>query len=255
VRRFLLRLYPAAWRARYGDEFDALLAERPLAPFDVADVLLGAVDAHVHRRAATAPASTHRKGLTMTPRLGGQAAVVGGFLMLIGLPLTKDATFPGAFVILAGTGALVVALVGLSAFQSRQHPLLVWAAFVIPAAGIVMCCVGGAAIALAGGQVLGESGSRMLFLGLLTMLTGSALFAGVTYRTGALPRPAAGLLGLGTGLLLVPMIIGNLPLDLPVGSGTVLLVPLMVGVVAFPIGWIALGWTAIRLDRRMALAA
>ena len=38
MRRFLVRLYPADWRARYGDEFEALLEERPLGPFDVADI-------------------------------------------------------------------------------------------------------------------------------------------------------------------------------------------------------------------------
>jgi hypothetical protein len=249
MRRFLLRLYPAAWRARYGDEFDALLAERPLAPFDVADVLLGAIDAHIHHRGRAA--SQNRRGLTMTPRLAGQAAVVGGLLILIGLlPLPKSSTFPGAFVMLAGAGALVVALAGLSGMQSRQHPLLVWAAFVIPAAGIIMCWVGGV------GMFVDPQGSRswMLGLGLGTMLIGSALFAGITYRTGALPRPAVALLGLSTGLLLVPMVISWQFQDTLV-SGAVLLASVTVGTVGYPIGWIALGWSAVRLDRRLALAA
>jgi len=250
MRRFLGRLYPSAWRARYGDEFDALLAARPLGPFDVADVLLGAIDAHIHRRGRAA--SQNRRGLTMTPRLAGQAAVVGGLLMLIGLlPLPKSSTFPGAFVILAGAGALLVALAGLSGFQSRQHPLLVWAAFLIPAAGIMMCWVGGLALFL--DAFSGGSGS-MLGLGLGTVIIGSALFAGITYRTGALPRPAAALLGLSTGLLLVPMVISGLFQDRLV-SGAVLLASFQVGTVGFPIGWIAMGWAAIRLDRRLALAA
>ncbi len=249
MRDFLLRLYPAAWRARYGDEFDALLAERPLGPFDVADVVLGAIDAHIHHRGRAA--SQNRRGLTMTPRLAGQAAVVGGLLILIGLlPLPKSSTFPAAFVMLAGAGALLVALAGLSGFKSRQHPLLVWAAFMIPAAGIIMCWVGGVALFL---DTSGGSYS-MLGLGLGAMIIGSALFAGITYRTGALPRPAAALLGLSTGLLLVPMVISGLFQDRLV-SGAVLLVAFQVGTVGYPIGWIALGWGAIRLDRRTALAA
>lgn len=32
--RILLRLYPATWRARYEEEFLAVLEERPLSPFD-----------------------------------------------------------------------------------------------------------------------------------------------------------------------------------------------------------------------------
>ena len=50
IINLLLRCYPARWRARYGDEFAAVLDERPLGPFDVADVLLGALDAHLHLR-------------------------------------------------------------------------------------------------------------------------------------------------------------------------------------------------------------
>jgi hypothetical protein len=240
MTRFLLGLYPSSWRARYGDEFEALLEERQLAPFDVADVLLGAIDAHIHRRGRAA--SEHRKGVPMTPRLGGQAAVVGGCLMLIGLPLLTQGLFPGLFPFLAGAGALVVALAGLSGLQARQHPMLVWAAFVLPAAGIIMCWVDGVAM-LVGARGAGVS---MFGAGITTMLVGSALFAGITYRTGALPRAAAALLGLGTGLLLAPIVLPESPAEM---------VAFMVGALAFPIGWIALGWTAIRLDRRMALTA
>jgi hypothetical protein len=94
----------------------------------------------------------------------------------------------------------------------------------------------------------------MLGIGLGTMIIGSALFAGMTYRTGALPRPEAALLGLSTGLLLAPMVISGLFQDRLV-SGAVLLVTFQVGTVGFPIGWIALGWAAIRLDRRSAQPA
>ena len=50
MRSFLIRCYPARWRARYGDEFEAILEERPLGPFDVADILLGALDARLRQR-------------------------------------------------------------------------------------------------------------------------------------------------------------------------------------------------------------
>ncbi len=77
----LLRCYPARWRARYGDEFAAVLEERPLGPFDVADVLLGALDAHLHLRGLGA-ASQHAKGFAMSLRIGGYAAIVGGVLWM-----------------------------------------------------------------------------------------------------------------------------------------------------------------------------
>ncbi len=44
-RHWLLALYPARWRARYGDEFAALLDEEPLTPTLVIDVIRGALDA------------------------------------------------------------------------------------------------------------------------------------------------------------------------------------------------------------------
>jgi hypothetical protein len=43
--RWLLRLYPARWRQRYGEEFLALLESQSCSPSSVLDVLLGAVDA------------------------------------------------------------------------------------------------------------------------------------------------------------------------------------------------------------------
>lgn len=42
----LARRYPAAWRERYGAEFDALLAESDLRWSDVLDIAAGALDAH-----------------------------------------------------------------------------------------------------------------------------------------------------------------------------------------------------------------
>jgi hypothetical protein len=44
----LLRLYPAAWRERYGAEFLRLLQEHPVGPRGLLDVLLGAFDARLH---------------------------------------------------------------------------------------------------------------------------------------------------------------------------------------------------------------
>jgi hypothetical protein len=41
----LLRLYPRAWRERYGEEFIATIGNRPLHPQQVIDVVSGAIDA------------------------------------------------------------------------------------------------------------------------------------------------------------------------------------------------------------------
>lgn len=73
MRRALLRCYPRRWRARYGEEFAALLEERSLGPFDVIDVLLGALDAHLHLRGLGAAAVAT---LVLVPTMTGSISIV-----------------------------------------------------------------------------------------------------------------------------------------------------------------------------------
>jgi cytochrome b6-f complex iron-sulfur subunit len=70
----LLLLYPRAWRVRFGEEFLALLAERPPGLRDLADIAASAIDARMHPRAwqpdkqlaLVASEPTHPKGLSGT---------------------------------------------------------------------------------------------------------------------------------------------------------------------------------------------
>ena len=43
----ILRLYPAAWRRRYGDELSDLLEEMPASPATILDLLRGALTLHL----------------------------------------------------------------------------------------------------------------------------------------------------------------------------------------------------------------
>ena len=45
--RLYPRLYPRDWRARYGEEFAALLEDYPLTPYALFDLFMGALDAHL----------------------------------------------------------------------------------------------------------------------------------------------------------------------------------------------------------------
>ena len=248
----LLRLYPARWRARYGEEFATVLEERSLGPFDVADVLLGALDAHLHLRGLGA-ASQHAKGFAMTLRIGGFAAVLGGLLWLILLAgnAINDGAEAGSTILglvaVAATIVTLLALIGLSAFQSRRHPVLVWAAFAVPAAGAVIALLGVVAMIVTGDSdavIVGSVGVwEVETFGLLTLLVGSGLFALATWRTRSLSRAAAALLGVGA-LLVVPAlsgITGGLVPQVLVGP------VLAIAILAFPAGWIALGISALRL--------
>lgn len=48
VALWLLRLYPRAWRDRYGDEVTSVLAEHHVTYWTALDLVLGAIDAHLH---------------------------------------------------------------------------------------------------------------------------------------------------------------------------------------------------------------
>jgi hypothetical protein len=254
VRQLLVRCYPAAWRARYGDEFAALLDERPLGPFDVADVLLGAVDAQLHLRGHGA-ASEHRKGFAMSLRIGGYAAIVSGLLWLI--VLTANAINNGAEsgvpwigpVLVALVVANLVALIGLSAFQARRYPVLTWAAFAIPALGAVVALLATAGIAINGSTerelIGGLSGWAIASLGFLALVVGSGLFGLATLRARSLDRWASALLiigSLGVVILLGGVAGGLFPEPLVPISIVVL-------VLLFPAGWVAMGISALRIDR------
>src|SRR5690349_3385725 len=52
-QRWLLCLYPQAWRARYEEEFLALLEACPLSLWTIWDVCLGAIDARLHLETVT----------------------------------------------------------------------------------------------------------------------------------------------------------------------------------------------------------
>ncbi|MGH2517241.1 MAG: hypothetical protein ACRDHP_16450, partial [Ktedonobacterales bacterium] len=73
---WLLSLYPPAWRSRYGDELAALLEATRLSPFVFLDVLLGALDAHLH------PDILPERVLSMTKRIrSAEIAIFSGFVI------------------------------------------------------------------------------------------------------------------------------------------------------------------------------
>lgn len=249
----LLRCYPARWRARYGDEFAAVLEDRPLGPFDVADVLLGALDAHLHLRGLGA-ASEHRSGFAMSLRIGGYAAILGGILWLIVLAGTaindgrESGTVLITIAVIGGTIATLVALIGLSGFQARSRPALTWAAFAIPALGAVA-----GLLAMAGMVVTGDTDAKVLgsislwmvaSLALMTLVLGSGLFALATWRTRTLSRPGSALLVAGSVLVVVTIAgVSGGSVPEPLGIAMVL-----AAIAAFPGGWVALGVSALRVS-------
>jgi hypothetical protein len=248
MRSFLIRCYPARWRARYGDEFEALLDERPLGPFDVADILLGALDAQLRLRGHGVD-TQHARRFTMSLRIGGIAAIVGASLIVIVIALTGGLTEgsdeASSIALLVALAALLVALTGMSAFQARSNPWLVWTAFAVTAVGTVV-------IFIASVSDLAGAGPRdwrdgLLPVGAVTAALGSAAFGIATYRGSVLSRKGA------LSLVIGPTVgfIGAIAVGQDLWEPGMLLV--LVGIVSFLAGWFTLGVAAIRLDRTSAL--
>lgn len=90
----ILRLYPRAWRERYGDELLALLEDRPPSTLDLVDLVRGAFDARLHPQLpGTQPVTPERKN-PMSDRLPGLAAIGGGLLFLAGVAMIGLAPLP-----------------------------------------------------------------------------------------------------------------------------------------------------------------
>ena len=92
--RWLVRLYPRAWRERYGAEMSAMLEQMRLTPAAIIDLVAGAIDARVapHRIPAsqTAPGTDKEKAMFTNimkrcaagPALSRRDQAIGAAVML-----------------------------------------------------------------------------------------------------------------------------------------------------------------------------
>lgn len=83
----LIALYPAAWRARYEDEFAAVLASRPRSIGERVDILRGALDAHLHPQVPAPDRIPDRYGVAP---LVGLPVLVGAVLIAANGPVQFD---------------------------------------------------------------------------------------------------------------------------------------------------------------------
>jgi hypothetical protein len=252
----LLAMYPARWRHRYGEEFRAVLESRPLGPFDVADVLIGALDARLTRFRFTGTVRIDGGPLMML-RIGGFGALFGGILWFVGIAVASQ---PGgddtAWISLAalGTLGLLLALIGLSAFQAHRDPVLTWAAFAIPGLGSLASVIGLTVMALGPGDdplLFGSfSAWSVCILGLLGTLIGSIVFAIATIRAAVFSRRAAMALAVSSAFVL--LLAFGLSGDTTQTPGAQLVLAVALG--SFAASWIALGIMALRRGPIRAIA-
>jgi hypothetical protein len=124
--RFLLRLYPKAWRDVYGDEFAGILATQRLSPRLLLDIIGGAVDARLQPQVRMAGGDTMTRNflkrcaasgpqLTKREEFIGAAAMVGLSLVFAGLYLWasfvyRDNEMVEAFGIMAFPAAMIATM-------------------------------------------------------------------------------------------------------------------------------------------------
>ena len=104
----IVALYPRAWRARYGDELEALLEAGSLGIRDRIDLVRGALDAHLHP-ARPSP-------LPVVAALSASALVTAHAIVLAAQPVPLD--WPGYLeealpLVILAVVALLPAIVGL----------------------------------------------------------------------------------------------------------------------------------------------
>ncbi len=243
----LIRLYPRAWRERYGEELSLLLEERPPGPFDALDLLLGALDAHLHAVGGrgAAPTSTPRAA-----RLGAGAAITGGALWMLALAtaVRDDPAMTSLVMLLISLtlSMFVVALAALSAVQSRSHPMLVWASFLLPAVGVALLMGGSLAEASVGDRPLVGDLTPYAFwmAGVVFALVGSLLFGIVSTVAGGLTRWTAVLLSAGALVQLITIVATDHARDEWL---------MLAGALAFGLSWILVGVGASRMERMGAI--
>lgn len=116
--RFLILLYPRAWRKRYADEILAMLRERDLSVSDAFDLVLGALDAHLNFCSGVDAVPVDVGSRTAGPappnlRLAALLLIAAGLLPLLTVtlhfPLITGAVVPSLdliSVLLSGTAVL-----------------------------------------------------------------------------------------------------------------------------------------------------
>ena len=208
----LLHLYPAAWRARYGDEFIELLAARPPSLRDRFDILSGAVDARLHPQVA---GDAREPGLRRDRSLGAVIVLAGALLSAwAGLGLTQMVRWE------SGDVPAAPELVSIASFSGFFGAILIAAALlgvasrydwsigssgavggVLTGSGLVFAAMGGGIVALVllgGGTLLLSWRVRGRILGtipaaLLAAVTTLLIAAFLVFASGGGQEPGAAL--------------------------------------------------------------
>jgi hypothetical protein len=203
---FLLRLYPREWRARYEDEFMALLEQARSSPLDMADMALGALDAHLRPQVTAASVGIERRRIMSRATFiqwSGMAAMAGTVLLLLGVvaaSIFSDYPYyhtPGvedlaaSALELAGAGLMLIGALGFGSAYARRTGGLGQGGLLITILGLSSLTLGfvGSVMEKLSRDLPGWAG--MVIAGLSAMFVGMALFATASLRPKLLAIPTA----------------------------------------------------------------
>lgn len=242
----LVRLYPRAWRERYGAELDDLLANRAVGFAGGIDLIRGALDAHRHPElvdpsvldpAPTAPVSRQRfEDLRVARRLG-IGTLVGAIVWIVGW-------------IVAANGPLVVD--GDHSYRDGADAMpIVLGSMILLSGGLIgqLIRLPGQAIVARFGAFVGLLAAPIWALAPWVALSGLVLVAGLVllalsawWRGAWNAPPTVGILVsivAGLALAVIPMM--GLPPLVPRVD------PMVMIVLAFMPLWLIVGGTLLRL--------
>jgi hypothetical protein len=146
----LLRLYPAAWRARYGPEFARVLEREKVSPAVLLDVLAGAIDARLHRDYPRTEAARGDIRARTCDSIAPIGVLVGYGLLWIALTMTLgDRAETNAFKF---PGLAAILVVGWSIRTGRVHSHAAKALLMVAVLGLfwIVALVGYVAVARLG---------------------------------------------------------------------------------------------------------
>lgn len=126
---WLIRLYPPAWRRRYGRELAELISTQPASFGTAIDLIAGAVDAWLNPQSSTAATAADAKGAEAMVAKMLKLRVAG-----YGSNVTTTDTLKSVAVTIGGTLALVLALTWAIVRYGKNDYLVAFitVAFVFP---------------------------------------------------------------------------------------------------------------------------
>jgi len=238
----LLALYPRAWRRRYGDELRSLAAARPINARDRLDLVLGAIDAHVHPELVTLEPSAGRPMRDVTPndlriarRLGvgamfGAIAWLAAWAIAANGPIVYD---PGGSY-RDGAAALPVLLLAgvllVGGFIGHVVLLPAGAHVARVAAFVAICCT-----------LLWTLGPWLMQIG-AAALAGLTILAVAGWRAGTWPAAMAGVVVM-LAVAVPALLVGGLPDGPDIGPAPLEVVAALALTTAL---WLIVGGTLIR---------